>query len=83
MLPMADIRHQDERASFETPTIYDGGIATLGRFQDDVKEVRAGVECGIKLGDYTLSTGRATIECSLGEGRINSCRFSALGRERV
>ncbi len=33
--------------------VYDGGIATLRRFQDDVKEVRAGVECGVKLGDYT------------------------------
>src|SRR6202043_91190 len=33
--------------------IYDGGIATLRRFQDDVKEVRVGVECGIKLGDFT------------------------------
>ncbi len=33
--------------------IYDGGIATLRRFQDEVKEVRAGLECGIKLGDYS------------------------------
>ena len=32
--------------------IYDGGIGTLRRFQDDVKEVRAGLECGIKLGDF-------------------------------
>ncbi|MGH8047046.1 MAG: translation initiation factor IF-2 [Chthoniobacterales bacterium] len=33
--------------------IYDGGIATLRRFQDEVKEVRTGLECGIKLGDFT------------------------------
>jgi translation initiation factor IF-2 len=33
--------------------VYDGGLATLRRFQDEVKEVRAGLECGIKLGDYT------------------------------
>jgi translation initiation factor IF-2 len=32
--------------------IYDGGISTLRRFQDDVKEVRSGLECGIKLGDF-------------------------------
>jgi len=32
--------------------IYDGGFATLRRFQDDVKEVRNGLECGIKLGDF-------------------------------
>ncbi|MDD5201310.1 MAG: translation initiation factor IF-2 [Terrimicrobiaceae bacterium] len=33
--------------------IYDGGLATLRRFQDEVKEVRAGLECGIRLGDFT------------------------------
>jgi translation initiation factor IF-2 len=33
--------------------IYDGGLATLRRFTDEVKEVRAGLECGIKLGDFT------------------------------
>jgi translation initiation factor IF-2 len=43
--------------------IYDGGIATLRRFQDDVKEVRAGVECGIKLGDYTEYEAGDIIEC--------------------
>ncbi len=33
--------------------IYDGGISTLRRFKDDVKEVRNGFECGIKLGDFS------------------------------
>ncbi len=33
--------------------VYDGGIGTLRRFQDDVKEVRNGFECGIKLGDFS------------------------------
>ncbi|MDQ2824982.1 MAG: translation initiation factor IF-2 [Verrucomicrobiota bacterium] len=32
--------------------VYDGGISTLRRFQDDVKEVRSGLECGLKLGDF-------------------------------
>jgi len=32
--------------------IYDGGLATLRRFQDEVKEVRSGLECGIRLGDF-------------------------------
>lgn len=32
--------------------VYDGAVNTLRRFQDDVKEVRAGTDCGIKLGDY-------------------------------
>jgi translation initiation factor IF-2 len=43
--------------------IYDGGIATLRRFQDDVKEVRAGVECGLKLGDFTEYEVGDIIEC--------------------
>ena len=43
--------------------IYDGGIATLRRFQDDAKEVRAGVECGIKLGDFTEYEVGDIIEC--------------------
>jgi translation initiation factor IF-2 len=43
--------------------IYDGGIATLRRFQDDVKEVRSGVECGIKLGDYDEYEPGDIIQC--------------------
>jgi len=43
--------------------IYDGGIATLKRFTDDVKEVRAGLECGIKLGDFTEYLPEDIIEC--------------------
>jgi translation initiation factor IF-2 len=43
--------------------IYDGGLATLKRFQDDVKEVRSGLECGIKLGDFTEYQPGDIIEC--------------------
>ncbi|MEI6032894.1 MAG: translation initiation factor IF-2 [Verrucomicrobiae bacterium] len=43
--------------------IYDGGLATLRRFTDDVKEVRAGLECGIKLGDYSEYMAEDVIEC--------------------
>jgi translation initiation factor IF-2 len=32
--------------------VYDGEIASLRRFQDDVKEVTAGQECGIVLKDF-------------------------------
>ncbi len=32
--------------------IYNGEIANLRRFQDDVKEVKAGLECGIKLDNF-------------------------------
>jgi translation initiation factor IF-2 len=33
-------------------TVAEGKVATLKRFKDDANEVRAGLECGIKLGEY-------------------------------
>jgi translation initiation factor IF-2 len=45
--------------------VYDGGFATLRRFQDDVKEVRSGLECGIKLGDFNDYEIGDVIECYL------------------
>ena len=43
--------------------IYDGGFHTLRRFQDDVKEVRNGLECGIKLGDFNDYEVGDVVEC--------------------
>ena len=43
--------------------IYDGGLATLKRFKEDAKEVRAGLECGIKLGDFNDYEVGDIIEC--------------------
>ena len=43
--------------------VYDGGLSTLRRFQDDVKEVRSGLECGIKLGDFSEYQVGDIIEC--------------------
>ena len=43
--------------------MYDGGLATLRGFEDDVKEVRAGTECGIKLGDFSEYQEGDVIEC--------------------
>src|SRR5256886_3836299 len=43
--------------------VYDGGTATLRRFHDDVKEVRSGLECGIKLGDFSEYQAGDVIEC--------------------
>ena len=43
--------------------VYDGGLSTLRRFQDDVKEVRVGLECGIKLGDFSEYQVGDIIEC--------------------
>jgi translation initiation factor IF-2 len=43
--------------------IYDGGLSTLRRFTDDVKEVRNGLECGIKLGDFNEYEVGDIVEC--------------------
>ena len=33
--------------------IYDGSLASLKRFKDDVKEVRAGFECGLVFDGFS------------------------------
>ncbi len=43
--------------------VFDGPIGTLRRFQDDVDEVKAGTECGIRLGDYNEYEPDDIIEC--------------------
>jgi translation initiation factor IF-2 len=46
-------------------SVYDGAIQTLKRFQDEVNEVRAGMECGIRLGNFDDYMENDTIECYL------------------
>ena len=43
--------------------VYDGGFHTLRRFNDDVQEVRNGLECGIRLGDFNDYEEGDVIEC--------------------
>jgi translation initiation factor IF-2 len=43
--------------------IYDGSVQTLKRFQDDASEVRTGMECGIRLGNFDEYLEGDTIEC--------------------
>lgn len=43
--------------------VYDGGFATLRRFKEDVKEVRNGLECGIRLGQFNDYVPGDIIEC--------------------
>jgi translation initiation factor IF-2 len=43
--------------------VYDGGFHTLRRFHDDVQEVRNGLECGIRLGDFNEYEPGDIIEC--------------------
>ena len=43
--------------------VHEGKIATLKRFKDDANEVRAGLECGIKLDDHNGYQAGDVIEC--------------------
>lgn len=43
--------------------IYDGAVVTLKRFQEDVPEVRQGLECGIRLGNFDEYEEGDVIEC--------------------
>jgi translation initiation factor IF-2 len=44
-------------------TIHEGKIGTLKRFKDDANEVRAGLECGIKLDEFNGYNPGDVIEC--------------------
>ncbi len=43
--------------------VHEGKISTLKRFKDDANEVRAGLECGIKLDDFNGYQPGDHIEC--------------------
>ena len=43
--------------------VHEGKIGTLKRFKDDANEVRAGLECGIKLDDFNGYQAGDVIEC--------------------
>jgi translation initiation factor IF-2 len=43
--------------------VHEGKIGTLKRFKDDANEVRAGLECGIKLDDFNGYKEGDVIEC--------------------
>ena len=57
------VRNGRARVMRKRQPIYDGAIVTLKRFQDDASEVRAGLECGIRLGDFSEYLADDTIEC--------------------
>ena len=40
------------RLTREGKQLFDGNLASLKRFKDDVKEVRSGYECGLVLEGY-------------------------------
>jgi len=43
--------------------VFDGKMSTLRRFQDEVEEVKSGVECGIRLGEFNEYQEGDIIEC--------------------
>jgi translation initiation factor IF-2 len=43
--------------------VHEGKVATLKRFKDDANEVRAGLECGVKLDDFNGYQAGDVIEC--------------------
>ncbi len=43
--------------------IFDGKMSTLRRFQDEVQEVKNGIECGIRLGEFNEYVEGDIIEC--------------------
>jgi translation initiation factor IF-2 len=57
------VRNGRARVMRKRQPIYDGAIVTLKRFQDDASEVRAGLECGIRLGDFSEYLADDVIEC--------------------
>lgn len=57
------VRRARARVMRDGVPIYDGGFSTLRRFKDDVKEVKVGLECGIKLGRFNDYLEDDIIEC--------------------
>ncbi|WP_404422724.1 translation initiation factor IF-2 [Nibricoccus sp. IMCC34717] len=56
-------RNASARVRRGKEVITEGKVATLKRFKDDANEVRAGLECGIKLDDYNGYQTGDIIEC--------------------
>ena len=45
--------------------VFDGKMSTLRRFKDEIEEVKEGVECGIRLGNFSEYMVGDIIECYL------------------
>ncbi len=60
--------------------VYDGGIASLKRFKDDVREVREGFECGIGVANFNDIKVGDVLECYSVEEVARTLAGSAEGR---
>lgn len=56
-------RNAEARVLRDGQVVFDGKMSTLRRFQDEVEEVKAGLECGIRLADYNDYEEGDIIEC--------------------
>ena len=56
-------RSAEARVLRDGQVVFDGKMSTLRRFQDEVEEVKAGLECGIRLADYNDYEEGDIIEC--------------------
>ena len=56
-------RSAEARVLRDGQVVFDGKMSTLRRFQDEVEEVKAGLECGIRLADYNDYEVGDVIEC--------------------
>ncbi len=56
-------RNASARLRRKKEIVFEGKVSTLKRFKDDANEVRAGIECGIKLGDFNGYEIGDIIEC--------------------
>jgi len=56
-------RNASARVRRGKDVVHEGKIGTLKRFKDDANEVRAGLECGIKLDDFNGYQKGDFIEC--------------------
>ena len=56
-------RSAEARVLRDGQVVFDGKMSTLRRFQDEVEEVKAGLECGIRLADYNDYEVGDIIEC--------------------
>ncbi len=57
------LRTAEARVLRDGQVVFDGKMSTLRRFQDEVQEVKAGLECGIRLADYNDYEEGDVIEC--------------------
>ncbi len=57
------LRTAEARVLRDGQVVFDGKMSTLRRFKDEVEEVKAGLECGIRLADYNDYEVGDVIEC--------------------